>query len=214
MNDWIEINLPYSKRNSELTYPEYPDLSQKCKEEFGLTIDELNLTLKSPNDNEQDTLGLVALGEYWTHYEKFRKEIESSIIVEFPAGLEEEDLVAKMTTRLASLNDNIVNKVLEYKKFIKKYNAWEAEQTEVIEFNKLITELEEAHREKMRPLSFCGLGLNKPGVLIEVSNGVESTQYLIGDINIHRGVCDDCVAFGDEDIVTKYKIVWEDTRNL
>ena len=137
MNDWIEINLPYNKDNTEFVYPEYPDLTQKCKEEFGMTIDELNLTLKSPNDNEEETLGLVALGEYWTHYEKYRKEIESLLIVEFP-DLLEEDVYDKVIRRLAVLNDSIINKVLEYKKFIKKYNAWEAEQIEVIEIEKLI----------------------------------------------------------------------------
>lgn len=49
-------------------------------------------------------------------------------------------------------------------------------------------------------------GLNKPGVLIKTADGKE---YLIGNINENRGVCDDCVEFSENEIVVAYKIVWE-----
>lgn len=53
--------------------------------------------------------------------------------------------------------------------------------------------------------SFENRGLNKPGVLIKTADGKE---YLIGNINEIRGVCDDCVEFSENEIVAAYKIVW------
>jgi len=50
-------------------------------------------------------------------------------------------------------------------------------------------------------------GLAKPGVLVECENG---EQYLIGHINRHRGICDDCEAFGPYTIIKKYKVVWKE----
>jgi len=52
--------------------------------------------------------------------------------------------------------------------------------------------------------SFSKRDLNKPGTLIELKNG---KQYLIGDINVMRGVCDDCVAFESSTIVKRYKVL-------
>ena len=54
--------------------------------------------------------------------------------------------------------------------------------------------------------SFRGLGLNKPGTLIELKDG---TTHLIGSINTIRGVCDDCPAFDSDAIVTRYAIVFD-----
>ncbi|MHB0965535.1 MAG: hypothetical protein ACYC36_03685 [Bellilinea sp.] len=47
-------------------------------------------------------------------------------------------------------------------------------------------------------------GLSAPGTLIDTEHG----EFLIGDINPNRGVCDDCVEFGEHTIVKRYKIVW------
>lgn len=60
--------------------------------------------------------------------------------------------------------------------------------------------------------SFSGLGLNKPGTLIEVQVDGKIKQYLIGHINCLTGVCDDCCAFEkDEATVLRYKVVWEES---
>jgi len=52
---------------------------------------------------------------------------------------------------------------------------------------------------------FYDKGLNNPGTLIEV----EGHQYLIGDTNTLRGVCDDCTAFDKKAIVSRYKVLLE-----
>lgn len=57
--------------------------------------------------------------------------------------------------------------------------------------------------------TFMAKGLSRAGTLIEVESDHKLEQYLIGDINEHCGVCDDCTAFGFDSIVTRYKIVWQ-----
>ena len=52
---------------------------------------------------------------------------------------------------------------------------------------------------------FSNKNLANPGTIIEV----EGSKHLIGDINTQRGVCDDCTAFKNNDIVTRYKVLIE-----
>lgn len=61
---------------------------------------------------------------------------------------------------------------------------------------------------KMSWEEFDRRGLNNAGTLVEIEDG-EISQYLIGDINNLRGVCDDCTAFPKKSIVTRYKILAE-----
>ena len=64
--------------------------------------------------------------------------------------------------------------------------------------------------------------LNKAGTLIEVEipnyvfneekhrsykKGTKKQKFLIGDININGGICDDCVSFEDICIVVRYKVL-------
>jgi len=64
--------------------------------------------------------------------------------------------------------------------------------------------------------------LSRSGLLIEMNIEVydhtegeedfhtrENKQFLIGDINENGGVCDDCRDFEMEDIVLRYKVVYE-----
>ena len=48
--------------------------------------------------------------------------------------------------------------------------------------------------------------LARPGTVIVLANG---EQYLIGDINMLGGVCDDCPAFSMAAIVETYTRVWQ-----
>lgn len=53
--------------------------------------------------------------------------------------------------------------------------------------------------------SFCGRGLNNPGTIVEV----DGKMHLIGTINELGGVCDDCVGFDGDSIVTRYKVAYK-----
>jgi len=66
-------------------------------------------------------------------------------------------------------------------------------------------------REFSTPDENGGCGLAKPGTAIEIIPKSEKNQkrrvFLIGDINRHGGVCDDCMDFDRDSTVTRYKIV-------
>lgn len=86
---------------------------------------------------------------------------------------------------------------------------WENKQPEMIAYDTDFREKHTAFQEELKKKSFSGMGLNKPGTLIEVKIGEELKQYLIGDINPICGVCDDCTEFSSrETIVVRYKVVW------
>lgn len=60
--------------------------------------------------------------------------------------------------------------------------------------------------------AFCEKGLNKPGVIVDVKDKDYNDkkfrgEFLIGDINTNRGVCDDCTVFSREATVVRYKIL-------
>jgi len=56
---------------------------------------------------------------------------------------------------------------------------------------------------------FCDHGFNKPGVLIEFIDDIDTAHIkLIGDINELGGECDCCKQIKREHQVTRYKVVW------
>jgi hypothetical protein len=57
--------------------------------------------------------------------------------------------------------------------------------------------------------SFSKRKLDKPGILIQIETGEE---FLIGDINKNRGICDDCAEFDNTMLVVKYAIVFKRKR--
>jgi hypothetical protein len=57
---------------------------------------------------------------------------------------------------------------------------------------------------------FDEAGLAAPGTLIVV----DGDDYLIGDINTNRGVCDDCTEFSGDAVVEKYCIVWQRPKEV
>lgn len=62
--------------------------------------------------------------------------------------------------------------------------------------------------------SFCGLGLNKPGTLIEVKSKYgDIKRYLIGDIGPFGSSTDICSDIEDDAIITRYKKILDDDYN-
>lgn len=88
-----------------------------------------------------------------------------------------------------------------YKKFCAAVQDWVKDHPSWIEYQQKLKDFDEEVKRK----SFCGRELNKPGTRIEILVGKELKQYLIGDINTLGGVCDDCMGFGKDVIVVRYK---------
>jgi len=197
MNDWIELNLPYSYWEY-LDYPPAPDLREKSAKLF---------------DKLPEALYADISPKAWQKYSSLVQTIEESILAE-DINISNEDLRKLVREQLAKSTNPDIQSILTYRRVHKEYHAWLDEQPETKKWDEECEKAREAHNKRMRPLSFCGLGLDKPGVLIEVEEqdtdgNLEDVQYLIGDINPSRGVCDDCTAFDKDAIVKRYKVVWE-----
>lgn len=80
---------------------------------------------------------------------------------------------------------------------IPELDAWGAESQRV-------HAEEKAERERT---SFRFSELNRPGVLIEVQHNDKVERFLLGNINCNAGVCDDCMAFDDDAIVLRAKVL-------
>jgi len=91
----------------------------------------------------------------------------------------------------------------KYKKFANKVQEWRKNHPLYLEYQEDIA----AYDKEISLKSFCGQKLNKPGTLLEIKIGKELKQCLIGDINILGGVCDDCMGFGKDAIVVRYKVL-------
>ncbi len=93
----------------------------------------------------------------------------------------------------------------KFKEFSDQVRQWQREQPEIKAYYEEVNAISVENSNK----SFCGRGLNKAGTLIEVSHNNVVKQYLIGDINTLGGVCDDCMAFENDAIVLRYKVVYD-----
>ena len=60
---------------------------------------------------------------------------------------------------------------------------------------------EKTNKENYQYFTFCGLKLNKPGVLIQLESG---KIELIGTINNEGGLCNCCAGISDNDVVVRY----------
>ena len=191
-NNWIELNLPFSYYEN-LNLPSAPDLNDKAFKVFGKTLDEYYSSISN---------------EKWMKYDKLLFKTEEDILAEDP-DINIDDYRKRVSEDISSSEDTDIQCVLDYRKFYKTYNDWLNQQPEMKKWNDDVALLREEYKVRIVSKSFSGLGLNKPGVLIEIECGNKTEQYLIGDINCIRGVCDDCVAFEKDVIVKRYKIVWE-----
>lgn len=90
----------------------------------------------------------------------------------------------------------------KYKKFADKVREWMKDHPAWVDYQEAIKAYSDGESQK----SFCGRGLNKPGTTVEILVGKELKQLLIGDINILGGVCDDCMGFGKDTVVVRYKV--------
>lgn len=101
----------------------------------------------------------------------------------------------------------ITDRCPEYDEIEKKISDWKWEQPEYKEWDKLCNEWEEEQEQiKKDNPTFEGSGLNNTGTLVKLE---DDSVYLIGDINRHCGICDDCVRFGNKTIIKEYAIIYE-----
>jgi len=203
MSEWIEINLPFYVDSVSLDtkLPKHPNLKRKAKKQLGMTLEENEKTLLTGDED------FWCNGKIWKEFEEKDNKIKTKL---HKKNLNYEIFKAERWKQLEDLakKDEVVNIVVKFLSFKKKYEEWLNEQPEIIKYDEEYERIIAEEKDRTSKMSFVGMGLNKAGTLIEVESGDETSQYLIGDINKLQGVCDDCMAFDANAIVKRYKIVW------
>ena len=209
MDQWIELNLPYSFYETFDIKLKAPNLNARAKKELGFTqreVEDLYKALPS----------IFPGGEDYSKMSDLSDEINDKVKEKFPeeesgaVSSEVRELRHQERIKLHARSKNAhVRAMGEWLNKRHQYRNWEDVQPEIISFNeKWDTENKAAIAEQNKK-SFSGLDLDNPGTLIEVEVDGQLSQYLIGDINPNAGVCDDCVAFDKyKAIVKRYKIIW------
>lgn len=200
-SEWIEINLPWyvydDISDPNLNSLEYPNLDTEIKKIFGCTA----------KDKELQLFGSELLdSKDWADFSKLRDAAERKSSLELPNATYEEKKEATNQILLQSTHP-VVKRVFEYREFKNKIDDWYYSHPEVLKIIEENDRRRKTRQEIMSKKSFCGMGLNTPGTLIEVEIAGILTIELIGSINTSCGVCGDCSAFGNDTIVKRYKKV-------
>ena len=192
--EWIDCNLPWYRRDYTIPSPKLPDLSEREKAAFGLSLKESTAAL--PMDAnivfERVERRFYPRQEdlYGSTRESRDKWIEDFLPKDDPAR-------------------DAVIQIINHRRLCKKVNAWIELQPET----KIFRQEYDAYNKKIEDLfkknCFVGAGLANPGTLVEIEENGKNVQYLIGDINPECGACGDCAAFPNDTIIKRYKVILE-----
>lgn len=206
MSDWIEINLPWNGTLS-LEFKEYPNdiVDKLVREKFGATSEEAAATFAAKHGKDY----FVFISEIE------RKEINillKEMGLEYTDQLSGESYSSFYKEIYKRARDVIRNPIMaEIDKlldFFREINEFVPTIPEAIEFFKEQEENAEKVKEWEQKFSFYSSPLRRAGVLIEVKHTDETVKkYLLGNINCVGGVCNDCVAFGNDAIVLRAKVL-------
>lgn len=199
--NWIECGLPFYHQVE--SYPEIPDLYQDFRNNFQNHIDDIYIP--------------YAETECESTVEEYIDEIGKGQEI----GLDELERIYGSGTRFDYCNPNHmkifkeallpwlgnnegeVDKVIVYRKYRVLQNNWINNHPRMIQYRKDFNRVLEDNAK----LSFTGQKLNKPGTLIEIFVNDVKKVFLIGHINSVAGVCNDCVEFDEDCIVTRYATI-------
>lgn len=204
MNEWIECNLPWDTENSK----EHEDAIWNNKEIKALENVLTEKAEKYLGDKFEDMNKLVEDINDWDLMDKISKAMKKYMENHNCSKLEAYQAYDGKVLFKNKLSTNII----KYRLFHLRHEEWLKNQEEHHLIEKMLENLrDQADKYNLEyNKSFCRMGLNKPGTLIEYFNneGV-LVQELIGHMNTSSGVCDDCRAFSDKQIIKRYKIVWD-----
>lgn len=190
MVNWIDINLPWRDDFYSEDGPKMPDLQEREREVFGISLKESEETNQHHFEAYSELLDKLRALQVEVGFDFSPGSECNRIEEEFWSehGRDECVLIKKM------------HLVLE-----EKIIPWSNEQPEWKAYSKAVDE----YSAKQKLNSFTGRGLNKPGTIIEMADG---SIELIGTINDIAGICNDCVRFEREEVVVRYAVVYPFTR--
>lgn len=198
MSEWINCNLPYYV-NVDMDYPEYPNLDDRERKEFGQTLEESREKVSKLNPEYKCSA--------FNRYESYREIIQNEL---FDEGVshQAENFAQLVRQRLVDLDDHLINLVLEHHKFVRVIDEWFSIQPEWLEYQEKSEKASEDYKKRCAETYFSAKEVNRSGTLIEVKDGDKTYFQLIGDINTAGGVCNDCMGFSRDAIVLRYKTVY------
>lgn len=207
MNQWIEINLPWNFTATSHAFQSYPHLEYEWKQLHSETVEDVATRLLAATYQDRNDILDI--------YNEFANEIDLAMRLEkYPGSDYDESWMEEKRRRLETLNNDIVRRVHEYRNFYRKYNDWYESHPEVI---KVMAENAAAHAKNKAEeavKSFCGRGLNQPGVLVEYEQNGELNQILIGHVDDGGFSCGEFSHIHAESLVKRYKIVWEPNQEV
>lgn len=195
--NWIELNLPYYVRVEKKHIP-LPVLDYRRVEVFGPRppIDHIPSKILYEIYALERKVYTPKPGELGNH---------PNVIAALKKYAEEENPPHK----------EAMLSLVAYREYNGKVNAWYEEQPEIIEWNALCNEEKLRAATEESKLSFVGMGLNKPGVLIEVEDDLGKVNtFLLGDVDIYNNSCG-CGGgiISDTSIVKRYCVVYSPKEN-
>jgi hypothetical protein len=105
---------------------------------------------------------------------------------------------------MMEINTPTTKAVFTYQEADKMWSDWLEKQPEWIAYWDEHKEIQERRQQD----SMYKRGLIKPGVLLDTEKGL----LLIGHINDSGGSCDDCRGIEKTDLVKRYRVVWDETK--
>ena len=188
---WIVCDppMPWASQDiaeyDEAKFPAPPDTSAEERAKFGMTYDEIYTEERKPQFDA------------WT---------DLDLILPYLGSSKERRAQARAAAKKAGMLDIYRLEALAY-----KIDKWRSNLKVMKDYFQACRD-EQARQDLEYAAShpsFTGLGLNKPGTQIEIAyaDPAFKRQYLIGDINPNGGVCDDCPAFGEAALVTRYRVL-------
>lgn len=209
MIDWIDINLPW-KKCVELEDPQYPAelVDSLTRERFGFTKEEFSNAFE---DKHGQAYWQVSYSVECREKELLMKECNIESTYDW-TDEQHEEFEAEKARRVNDVTRNhIMAEVQKHIATLKAMNEFAQNLPEVDAWGKECQRIHELEREEEKKVSFYASDLRRPGVLIEVQHeNVEGTvvrKYLIGNMNCVGVVCDDCVAFENDAVVLRAKVL-------
>lgn len=196
--EWIEINLPWYISCYWENMPPEPNLEVREQEIFGISLKAFEIANEKSLEEYSKLLGDLRLLQDEARALSYREGDHDFYLS--PAYSQ----IAEKFWQQHQQDDCVVTNNA-YSELSEKIFAWTDQQPEWKTYQQDKEDFLKIEKQK----SFSGRGLAKPGTIIEMEDG---SIELIGSINAAAGQCNDCQAFDNDAIVTRYAVVYPFVR--
>ena len=205
MGKWISVNLTWDDCRSSIDEFDKnnspPNLDKEVIDKFGKTSEDLQKEMEELCKKNKKNIFYYS-AKLRREEELSRKNIKSGL---GDAGYYFPSFDQKFDERMKNHKNPVLKAFYYLDKQQREIEDFMSSHPKTKRYYKKMDKYEKENKLE----TFCGLGLNKPGTLIEVElENKELKRYFIGDINGCGGGCDHCLGISKSAIIKQYKIVW------